>query len=1551
VPNLGEKKRLLIVESDGFTRLVLIFMFRLAGFAVDFTSNGTLALAKIRASPPDVLLVELKLPVFSGLDLIREARREPQFGSRPVYLFTHTEQMSRAAHKQVPGMVTRVFDKSSTTMESLVSSIVADFSGVPPPQLNSAPESNDTVLIEAPQPDPEPPVPIVPPGNLREIVTGVREQCELWLKSRAAGKPVEGNDELLSRLRYLVSCARAAGLRHLAGHARALEAFLKELTLSDEILSEEDISTISYAMEALGSLCSGQTAQAGKAAPFTVAVVDESPISGEALSLALLKAGINPVSFPSPAEAVTHLESHPVNLVIANLAAPELHRLDSTQIVQFPRLAATPIIFVPQPVQANGPDWSEPVPPSLNSNPKLVARLVLKALNKLQRPEGPGVPLMSATGARGSAAPKSAAPDSRGPASVNGPASAESMMDFGDVFVRAPAKDTASAVSNTTNAAPDSRDPAPANEPEPAEGSMMDFGDIFVRAPAGAAAGSVPETTKAAPDAQVPTPANEPAPAESIMDFGDIFVRAPAGAAPSAVPETPNAAPDVQVPPPTNEPAPAESMMDFGDIFVRKPAEAVPSAVPETSNAAPEGQGPAPADESAPAHASIQGFEDVFFRAAAEAPLSAVANTIESAPADAVSGAQMANLNTVETNITPNEATILFVENDPAVRQVYTEALAKAGFQVEYAEDGLAAFDALSRIRPVVIIVDLVLPKVSGLQVLQCVRADSHLKDTPVIVLTDTADDYFAARNAGANRGFSKTECTPETLVQYVCALLGQAPPQPAAEPWRFAESAAASDAQAVAGQFAPAPEMSPEAMAAQALGASLASELVPAGESGETPQAQEEIFARLSAGNATERSTDGPYGVVGEGPAPVSETLEEGALQPAAEVSPAETERLIAASRTPAEFASPMPFEHGIGASQNQAAPGFESAALDKLGAGPVPNPSQAEHPWSMAPASESQVAPQSDAGLQQGHDAPMPYEGTTELGHQGDFGQQFETLQGESAKQRDAIARYEIERELLMSRVVSAENNARDEEMLLQRKEETIEGLQRQLQEFESQLRAAESAARAEELEEQSRRATELERQLAEQRQAREAVDAQLAKEQQANAESAKRIKELEEQLQSGKDQAADLQQGIGQRVAALTRVTADLAREKGERKRIEERTAALNNRMQQLHTESRLLLESQRADQERIMELESQLHEREEAFTRQAAEMEQLKADWQLAEEQLDKTSGLHADLSKHLSSFDAARQTLNHAQQDLQTRLDDALNSLQESTSKLQQESAENERLATELEEARRELQNQSRKQGTSETQLQAAVQALHESESKAQQEAAERQRLAAGLDTAQRELQEHRRNRQSLEADLKIASEALRESESKAQQEAAERQRLTAALDAAEREVQDHRRNREMIEADFKAAAEALRDSESRLHQQAAERQRLAQTVETDQLSQRAHSQKADLELSKAQSALQFERVQRERLEAEVAHLQHASIEAARGSRLQRNAWRKQLSEPVDSLYRTANNILQLELSEEHKKLAEAILQNILLVQNQLQEPEEPSGSGAGATSA
>src|SRR5712672_2680722 len=109
-PATNKPKRILLVEGDGFTRLVLLLRLRLAGFGVDFTSNGILGLGKLRSCHPDILLVELKLCGLSGLELIRAARAEAAFRDRPIYVFTRVDRMNRTTRKEVKLLATKVFD-------------------------------------------------------------------------------------------------------------------------------------------------------------------------------------------------------------------------------------------------------------------------------------------------------------------------------------------------------------------------------------------------------------------------------------------------------------------------------------------------------------------------------------------------------------------------------------------------------------------------------------------------------------------------------------------------------------------------------------------------------------------------------------------------------------------------------------------------------------------------------------------------------------------------------------------------------------------------------------------------------------------------------------------------------------------------------------------------------------------------------------------------------------------------------------------------------------------------------------------------------------------------------------------------------------------------------------------------------------------------------------------------------------------------------------------------------------------------------------------------
>src|ERR1044071_7913068 len=81
--------------------------------------------------------------------------------------------------------------------------------------------------------------------------------------------------------------------------------------------------------------------------------------------------------------------------------------------------------------------------------------------------------------------------------------------------------------------------------------------------------------------------------------------------------------------------------------------------------------------------------------------------------------------------------TILFVENDPVALTMYQKRLQREGFHVEAAEDGIAALRVLSEMTPDVVVLDLMLPKFSGKDVFDYMRADTNFKKIPVIIFSN----------------------------------------------------------------------------------------------------------------------------------------------------------------------------------------------------------------------------------------------------------------------------------------------------------------------------------------------------------------------------------------------------------------------------------------------------------------------------------------------------------------------------------------------------------------------------------------------------------------------------------------------------------------------------------------------------------------------------------------------------------------------------------------------------------------------------------------------
>lgn len=111
---------------------------------------------------------------------------------------------------------------------------------------------------------------------------------------------------------------------------------------------------------------------------------------------------------------------------------------------------------------------------------------------------------------------------------------------------------------------------------------------------------------------------------------------------------------------------------------------------------------------------------------------------------------------------------VMIVEDDRVVAKIYMAALQKAGFEVEIALDGQRALERVEDYLPSLMVLDLQLPKISGIQVLRQLRAKSLFKSMPVVILTNAFLGQLTdqAIDAGANMILLKANSTPATVVE-----------------------------------------------------------------------------------------------------------------------------------------------------------------------------------------------------------------------------------------------------------------------------------------------------------------------------------------------------------------------------------------------------------------------------------------------------------------------------------------------------------------------------------------------------------------------------------------------------------------------------------------------------------------------------------------------------------------------------------------------------------------------------------------------------------------
>jgi len=124
---------------------------------------------------------------------------------------------------------------------------------------------------------------------------------------------------------------------------------------------------------------------------------------------------------------------------------------------------------------------------------------------------------------------------------------------------------------------------------------------------------------------------------------------------------------------------------------------------------------------------------------------------------------------------------ILIIEDNQIVANVYRNKLAVDGYQTEVALDGEAGLKMMRTFQPDIMILDLMLPKMSGVDVIKAVRGEADFAKLPIIVFSNTylTNLIQEAWKAGANKCLSKASCSPKEILDVVRHTVGDSGTMP----------------------------------------------------------------------------------------------------------------------------------------------------------------------------------------------------------------------------------------------------------------------------------------------------------------------------------------------------------------------------------------------------------------------------------------------------------------------------------------------------------------------------------------------------------------------------------------------------------------------------------------------------------------------------------------------------------------------------------------------------------------------------------------------------
>ena len=124
-----------------------------------------------------------------------------------------------------------------------------------------------------------------------------------------------------------------------------------------------------------------------------------------------------------------------------------------------------------------------------------------------------------------------------------------------------------------------------------------------------------------------------------------------------------------------------------------------------------------------------------------------------------------------------SKVTIFIAEDDPLMARLYEKAFRLSGYEINLAFDGEEAIKKIEELRenkPTIIILDIMMPKLSGFDVLKFLKQEKDFKNIPVVVLTNLAgkEDAEKALSMGAVLYLVKSQYDPKQVVEKIKEII-----------------------------------------------------------------------------------------------------------------------------------------------------------------------------------------------------------------------------------------------------------------------------------------------------------------------------------------------------------------------------------------------------------------------------------------------------------------------------------------------------------------------------------------------------------------------------------------------------------------------------------------------------------------------------------------------------------------------------------------------------------------------------------------------------------